>query len=146
MNEHNGCAKVEMTLPSDPQLLCVVRVAAERMATRVGFDEQQVEQIGLAVNEALANVIEHGYEGATDCPMEIVLVDVDSPEHGMGLRIAVRDRGRQVDPTVIRSRELNEVRPGGLGVHIIRTVMDDVEYVRRSDGGMEMTMTKWVVP
>ena len=58
--------------------------------------------------------------------------------------MAVRDRGRQVDPTTIKSRDLAEVRPGGLGVHIIQSVMDEYNYSCPPDGGMLLEMKKYV--
>jgi anti-sigma regulatory factor (Ser/Thr protein kinase) len=60
------------------------------------------------------------------------------------LECDVRDFGRQVDPSTIRSRSLDEVRPGGLGVHIIRSVMDEVEYSRAEGGGMRLRMLKYL--
>ena len=47
-----------------------------------------------------------------------------------------------MDPAVIKSRNLDEVRPGGLGVHIIKAVMDEVSYEKRNPIGMRLTMTK----
>jgi anti-sigma regulatory factor (Ser/Thr protein kinase) len=55
----------------------------------------------------------------------------------------IEDEAEQVDPCTIKSRCLDEVRPGGLGVHIIREVMDEVAYECRSGGvGMRLTMVK----
>jgi anti-sigma regulatory factor (Ser/Thr protein kinase) len=47
-----------------------------------------------------------------------------------------------VDPATIRSRDLDDIRPGGLGVHIIHEVMDEVRYERRDSRGMRLTMVK----
>ena len=60
--------------------------------------------------------------------------------------IRIDDRGKQTEPERIRSRELSEIRPGGLGVHIIKEVMDSVRYEKRSGGGMRLTMVKSVWP
>ena len=57
-------------------------------------------------------------------------------------RFVIEDRAKQVDPATIRSRDLSEVRPGGLGVYIINEVMDDVTYAMRPEGGMSLTMVK----
>ena len=56
--------------------------------------------------------------------------------------MCIRDHGRSVDPSSIKSRDLDDVRPGGLGVHIMRSVMDRVEYRKRGLTGMELSMTK----
>jgi anti-sigma regulatory factor (Ser/Thr protein kinase) len=63
------------------------------------------------------------------------------------IRIVIEDEAQQIDPALIRSRDLDEIRPGGLGVHIIKTIMDEAAYEKRSDGkggtgGMRLTMMK----
>ena len=58
------------------------------------------------------------------------------------LEIIIEDDARQVDLDTIRSRELEDVRPGGLGVHLISEIMDDVVYEHREAGGMRLLMRK----
>lgn len=147
MNEtgnHSGTRSVDLTILSDPKNLAVVRAAAEKMARQEGFAPSDVDGIVLAMDEALANVMKHGYDGRRDCEIRIRLEAVDAAGGRNGLRVVVRDRGKQIDPEHIRGRDLNDVRPGGLGVHIIRTVMDDVAYRCLDDGGMELRMVKYV--
>jgi anti-sigma regulatory factor (Ser/Thr protein kinase) len=60
----------------------------------------------------------------------------------LSLMIGVRDYGRSVDPSTIKSRDLDDFRPGGLGVHIIRSIMDEVEYVPQPGGGMSLRLVK----
>jgi len=114
------------------------------MAALEGFSGDDTHELTLAIDEALANVIKHGYQSRDDQPIELTLKSVRTPEGTPGLSIVVRDYGRQVDPTTIHGRDLNEVRPGGLGVHIIQTVMDEVEYSCPSGGGMQLRMVKYV--
>jgi hypothetical protein len=61
-----------------------------------------------------------------------------------GLRIVIEDCGRQADPDAIKGRDLDDIRPGGLGVHIIREVMDQAVYEKRPAGGMRLTLVKWL--
>ena len=110
------------------------------VAADLGFSESDVSKIMLAVDEALANVIRHGYGGPCDKPIDICIESVDHPQPA--LRIAVRDFGRQIDPDAIAGRDLDDVRPGGLGVHIMRTVMDHVQYTCAPGGGMQLEMLK----
>ena len=58
------------------------------------------------------------------------------------VRIVLDDRAKQVDPATIRSRDLDDIRPGGLGVYLIREIMDDVQFEHRDGGGMRLTMSK----
>ena len=59
-------------------------------------------------------------------------------------RLIIRDFGKQVDPDCIKSRDLDDVKPGGLGVHLIKSIMDEVKYRRHEEGGMELRMSKFI--
>jgi anti-sigma regulatory factor (Ser/Thr protein kinase) len=134
-------ADIQIKVLSQPRYLCVIRAAVAAAVGRIGFSEQTVGQVMLAVDEALTNVIRHGYQGRADGPIWVALQPVDDPEKP-GFRIVVEDEGLQVDPKEICSRDLEDLRPGGIGVHIIRQVMDEVEYTRRAGGGMKLVMSK----
>src|SRR5882672_4511490 len=112
---------IELHITSTARSLPVVRSAVERMAKLEGFSDDEAYALTWAIDEALANVIKHGYEGRCDQPITITLNPVHSADGRSGLRVVVRDQGRQVDPATIKSRDLSDLRPGGLGVHIIRT-------------------------
>ncbi|MGE3109188.1 MAG: ATP-binding protein [Phycisphaerales bacterium] len=152
-----------MELRSNPLYLSGAREMVAAVARRLGFTDEACGQIALAVDEALCNVIRHGYDRAADRPIWISLWPLgESGPAGRelseaagaeccrhvsdvmvaALRIVIEDEARQVDPGVIKSRNLDEVRPGGLGVHIIRAVMDDVKYEHRSPKGMRLSMLK----
>jgi serine/threonine-protein kinase RsbW len=118
-----------------------VRSRVGELARSLGFSTPDVGEIELAVDEALANVIRHGYGGPCDEPIEVT-IEPTSGESAEGLRIIIRDYGKQVDPACIDGRVLDDVRPGGLGVHIIRSIMDEVHYATASGGGMRLTMFK----
>jgi serine/threonine-protein kinase RsbW len=135
---------VELTILSDPRNLAVVRAAADKMARQEGFAASDVDGIVLAMDEALANVMRHGYEGRRDRTIHIRLEAVVGADTRPGIQVTLRDYGKQVPPEKIRGRDLEDIRPGGLGVHIIHTVMDHVEYRCLEDGGMQLRMTKYV--
>jgi len=130
-----------MRISGDPHQLAAVRIQVQTFARDVGFADSDCVHIALAVDEALANVIEHSYGGRCGEPIDIELADAGHKGRA-GIQIKVRDYGRQVDPGVIRSRELENVRPGGLGVHIIRSVMDEVDYTPADGAGMVLVMKK----
>jgi len=132
-----------MTITGSTDSLPVVRSALARMAELEGLAAEDVHKLTLAVDEALANVIKHGYGGPCDKPIHIRVEGFDEPDGRCGIRVAVRDHGKQVDPKTIKSRDLDDVRPGGLGVHIMRTVMDKVEFSCPIDGGMHLEMVKY---
>jgi len=129
---------------SQPRFLAAVRALIASVCDRLGFNSMQCGQISLAVDEALCNVITHGYERRSDGPVWINLWSDDADP--ARIKIVIEDLANQVDPDSIQPRDLDDIRPGGLGVHIIREVMDEVRYERRSDRGMRLTMTKHLRP
>lgn len=134
---------IRIQMVSDPNYLSGARDLVASVARRLGFPEEGCGQIALALDEALCNVIRHGYDRRRDGPIWISLWPLHAENgSGPGLRIVVEDEAKQVDPAVIKSRDLDEIRPGGLGVHIIRQVMDEVKYEKRDRAGMRLTLVK----
>lgn len=140
--------QIRLQLMSNPLYLSGARELVSAVAKRLGFADEACGKIALAVDEALCNVIRHGYGRDPNRPIWVSLWPVHEsgrggPEvHPGALKIVIEDEARQVDPAAIRSRDLEEIRPGGLGVHIIRAVMDEVKYEKRGTVGMRLTMIK----
>ncbi len=132
---------IELCIVSKPVYLCVVRAAISTALERFGLDEADCGKVMLAVDEAVTNVIRHGYDNAEDRPIW-VRFKPDGVNGKAGFVIVVEDLGKQVEPELIRGRDLEDVRPGGLGVHIIKQIMDEVEYTKREGGGMRLYMAK----
>jgi len=109
-------------------------------AGALGVASAEVAKIVLAVDEAVTNVILHGY-GGRGGPVEIEV----SGRPGE-LVIRLRDHARPFDPTGMPAPDLTgpaeERRPGGLGVHLIRQVMDQLIYRRPEEGGNELILIK----
>lgn len=142
MAETSAKPDLSLEMYSRPQYLAAARAMIGSVAQRIGFSDGECGQIMLALDEALCNVINHGYNRRPDGR---IWVNVWQLSHdGPGIRIVLEDNGVQVDPSSIRSRNLDEVRPGGLGVHIIRQTMHDVKYEKRPGEGMRLTMVKRV--
>src|SRR5256885_12700441 len=120
---------------SDPQLLFVVRGALERLTEVFGFSPPDRRSVTRAVDEALTNIMRHCYNGRTDQPIELHCSRVSPRSTGRldGLQILLSDQGPAVDPVRLRGRRLDEIKPGGLGLHFIRQSMDVVEYHRVGD-------------
>jgi anti-sigma regulatory factor (Ser/Thr protein kinase) len=144
MDERMTEPQLKLELLSQPRFLAAVRALISSLAQRVGFDEISCGQVSLAVDEALCNIINHGYDKRPDGRIwvNVWMVERDQPS----LRIVIEDRAKQVDPQTIRSRDLEDIRPGGLGVYIIREVMDEASYEKREGGGMRLTLFKRVAP
>jgi len=135
--------EIELRLTSDPMYLCGARELVGCIARRIGFDDMDCSKIALAVDEALSNIIRHGYERAFDKPIWLGLSPIKPSSDSIGgIVITIEDEAKQVEPCNMKGRDLEDIKPGGLGVHIIQEVMDKVSYEKRSPIGMRLVMTK----
>ena len=132
---------LSVELVSNPLYLCGVREMASQIAKRLGFTDAQCGQIALAIDEALVNIMKHGYEKRLDGRIWLKLRPMTEAS-GQALEVVIEDEAKQVDVCQIKSRDLADIRPGGLGVHIIKEVMDEVRYEKRPGAGMRLTMIK----
>lgn len=132
---------VAIRLASDPKLLKIVRAGIAHLCDLAGFSEEQRHRATLAVDEACANIIMHAYGGATDKPILITARLIEN-----GIEVVLRDYGKKADIESIKSRELDDIRPGGLGVHLIRSAMDAVVYDNTLPDGNQLTLKKYLSP
>ena len=138
-----------MNVSSDPANLAPVRRACEAFCRRQGLDEAAVADVGLCVNEAMANVTRHAYGGATDRPVVVTAEAIDAlgapvPDGNpaaRGVRVAVRDWGSGVNPLTLPPKEPDPLRPGGLGLVCLRRLADVVAFEPQPDG-MRLVIVK----
>tara|TARA_X000001036_G_scaffold337060_2_gene316024 strand:+ start:1590 stop:2033 length:444 start_codon:yes stop_codon:yes gene_type:complete len=109
--------------------------------TECGFSERLAGQVAMAVDEALCNIHRHGYQ---EEPGRARLTAKTAFSPHPSIFIEIIDEAEQVDAQTIKSRNLEEVRPGGLGVHLIQTIMDEATWTKRDSGGMRLTMRKTI--
>ncbi|VAW59768.1 Serine-protein kinase RsbW [hydrothermal vent metagenome] len=110
-------------LLSRADMLKPLRKFMRQLAKKQGCSEENIECLVMAINEACMNVIQHAYNNKNN---EEIIVEFYKQKNE--LIIKVIDFANCVDISQIKSRDLKEIRPGGLGVHIINEVMDSVEY------------------
>jgi anti-sigma regulatory factor (Ser/Thr protein kinase) len=118
---------------SDPRLLCVVRGAIENFTEICGFCPPDCRAVTRAVDEAVANVIRHAYGNRPDQLIKISCRLVEPEVAGKGLpslEIVMLDEGAPFEQEKVKERSLDEVKPGGLGLHFIRDSMDLMEHRR----------------
>jgi serine/threonine-protein kinase RsbW len=124
-------------MKSDPAQLREVRKLTEDFALSTGCSKETTEHVGLVLNEALANVIRHGYHGKKEQP-----IDVTVEKAAQELWVTIRDWGVKFDPSKLPNKNLSDnPTPGGLGLICIRRLMDDVSYEQLPDG-MRLKMGK----
>ena len=139
---------LRLHLESNPEALCLVRATVERATEVVHFSEDDSRAVVRSVDEALANVIRHAYKDRRGLPIEVTcrrLWDGRDAERPRGLEIVLVDSGMAVDPKKLKGRPLEEVRPGGLGIHFMKQSMDVVEF-RRKKGKNFLRMVKYLAP
>lgn len=136
---------IQLHMCANPEHLGVARATVRQIGQISGLKKSETEQITLAVVEALTNVIRHSYGGPCDKPIVIKFNKVDCPdEKKAALEITIRDFGEQVDPKTIEGRDLDEVEPGGVGVHIMQSIMDEIEFKQAENNGMKLRMIKFI--
>lgn len=126
-----------MRIDSDPANLAPARKAVESFTARCGFAEKAVNDVGLCLNEALANVMRHAYGGRNDRPIVITATFDKNDE----LTVRVRDWGNGVDPSTLPHEPYNPLTPGGVGLICLTELLDRMVYEPQPDG-MLATMVK----
>ena len=111
------------------------------IAREGGFSDKDVYNIQLATDEAASNIIEHAYENVSDGILELscgVKKDV--------ITIVLIDHGESFDPSEVPlpdlKADLSDRKIGGLGIFLMRKLMDEVTYEPRPDKSNVLTMTK----
>ena len=118
-----------LRLKANPGQLQEMRAEVMDALEGVGLGDHDRSLLVLAVSEACMNVIQHGYKGDPDGEMVLEILNNDP-----FLEFRLTDFAETVDPATIKPRPLDELRPGGLGVHFIRCVMDDYCYTVPAGG------------
>ncbi|MBI5075427.1 MAG: ATP-binding protein [Nitrospirae bacterium] len=128
---------VTIKVQSHPRYLSLIRDVTTRFCMTCGLDEDLTGRIKLAVDEACSNVIKYAYRG--DTSRGIVVKYAFSRKK---ISIIIEDSGEKADTEKIRGRDLDDVRPGGLGMHFIRRVFDLVEFDPKKAKGNRLLLMK----
>lgn len=120
---------VDLRLNADPSNLKLARGLLKATAEAQDFSEEEIDDILLAVTEALENVMVHAYEKKGEGEIILSLSRIEN-----GLKVHIRDFGPKVTPEQVKPRDLSQIRPGGLGTHFIEQIMDKVEFLPLSEG------------
>jgi len=109
------------------EFLDEIREFVGDIARTGGFNDKEVYNIQLATDEAASNIIEHAYDGVSDGLLEISC-DVKGPS----ITITLVDHGEPFDPSDVPApdlkADLSERKIGGLGIFLMRKLMDEVHY------------------
>lgn len=133
---------------SNPELLGVVRSAVNALSESIGFTPEASRAVIRAVDEGLANVMRHAYDGKRDSPIHLTCFSVASsglPKNAKaGIEIEISDRGIPMPAGKLNAPPPRELQPGGLGLEWMRKSMDVVEHSRRGKTNY-LRMTKYLM-
>jgi len=132
-----GLNSVTLTVPSQPKYLYIVRSALYPLLLGAGFGKRDARRIVLAVDEACSNIIRHAYEEDPSGTITVTATDAAGQ-----FTVRLRDYGRKADPSSIAPRNLEDVRPGGLGTHFMGQVFDAVTYDTSEGEGTLLILEK----
>ena len=137
--------KYQLKLPIETANLEIIREFVAHIAQNMGFSDENVHRIELAVDEASTNVIRHAYKGKNQ-KKEFISIDVATYDDR--LEIDVIDSGKGFKPNRIKTPDmdiyLKEMKRGGLGLYLIKTLMDEVEYRIKPGVRNRVRMVKYV--
>jgi anti-sigma regulatory factor (Ser/Thr protein kinase) len=127
-----------LKIPSHPKYLRTVRLLTDEMGELYGMKANDIKSIKLAVDEACSNVIKHAYK--EDTSKKIIIKFVLSPK---GFEVIIEDNGIKVEPSNIKGRDFDDVRPGGLGTHFIKRAFDLVLFDDKKKKGNRLILVKY---
>lgn len=129
-----------ITLPNDVQATTELGMFVDEVCENVGFDMSTTFKLNLAIEEAVVNVMSYAYPAGTKGD-----VDIDAEADDEQLKFVISDSGTPFDPTqkgeVDTTLSAEERSIGGLGIHLIRQIMDTINY-ERVDGKNVLTLSK----
>jgi len=133
--EHAAPELVDLRIPSRAEWVALARLAAATVANRLRFSIEEIEDVKLAVAEACTAVIQHEPHG------EFIQLTCEALDDS--LRVRVHDSGRHgVHSADAASMNFDEARIAGLGIFLIRTLMDEVSYDVHPQQGTDLLMVK----
>lgn len=130
-----ACETINMEITTNPDYVSIIRLTASGIANKMGFPIDDIEDIKVAVSEACTNAIKH----SKDDVFNIVFNILDN-----AINIEIQDNGKGYDVSSISTPDLENPKESGLGLFIIKTLMDDVDIESEHNQGTKIKMTKYL--
>jgi serine/threonine-protein kinase RsbW len=131
-----------VVFPGRYESLSEIRDFVVEIAKEAGFQDFDLYAVELAVDEACSNIIEHAYGGENKGNIELTCNLTER-----GLEIVLRDHGKTFNPAIIPEPnfglDIDELKPGGAGLFLMRKMMDEVTFDFSNDSGNVLTMIKY---
>ncbi|MEO8053900.1 MAG: ATP-binding protein [Acidobacteriota bacterium] len=133
--------RLAMSGVATPETLEAIQAFVVEGCRKAGADEAATFDFRLAVDEACTNVAVHGYAGGGPGPIDVVL-----ESDGARIRVSITDRGVPFRPELVAAPDLDaeaeDRLPGGLGWHLIRNLMDEIEYHSGPEFGNRLVIAR----
>lgn len=128
---------ITIKLPSKAEYVSIARLAASVISNTVGFNIEEIDDIKVAVGEACNNAVLHGK--SEDEVYEINFILSDDKIH-----IEVKDNGVGFDEDKYEEPDLNNLKGNGLGIYIMKSLMDEVDITAENKEGTTLKMVKYL--
>ncbi len=143
MNDKFNTFYNELSVKSTTDHLSQIREFTKSAAKQCGFSEDVIGKIILAVDEACTNIIKHAYKYSNEGNINISVKFADSK-----FEIAITDEGIHFNPDTIPEPDIKEYykqkKVGGLGVYLIKKLMDEVKYATLTGNKNQVTLVKYL--
>jgi serine/threonine-protein kinase RsbW len=126
-----------LTISSDLRLLALVRAFIEGFCQVAGCDARTTDAVVMATDEAVNNVMRHAHCGHPEATVQIQCV-----VHADSIEVCILDEGAPFDLASVPHLDPAELRIGGRGVFLMRTLMDELSCQPRGDRGNLLRMVK----
>jgi serine/threonine-protein kinase RsbW len=127
-----------LSVPGKAEYVSTVRLAVSSLAAQSGFDVETIDDIKVAVSEACSNILCHSKIGDDGS------YRVECTRHDGRIEITVADDGVGFDADSYETPDPDCLHAGGLGIYIIKALMDEVEVTSRDGAGAVIRMTKHI--
>ena len=126
---------IKISLPGKPEYVSIARLTASVIANQMGFNIDDVEDIKVAVGEACNNAVLHGksHEEVFEVQFEV---------QANRMIIEIRDNGNGFDLDDYQAPEPGDLKENGLGIFIMKTLMDEVDFIPVQNNGTTIRLVK----
>ena len=108
-----------------------VRVFSREVFEKINIQQEQKDELVLAIAEAAQNIVKHGYKGVENTTDKMqIKISLKNNE----LEIGFFDKGKPVVPGNVQHRKLDDIKPGGLGTFFIKQIMDEAVFKKDQKG------------
>lgn len=130
-----NCKSISIEISSNPDFVSIIRLTVSGIANKMGFSVEEIDDIKVSLSEALTNVIKHSNEEK----MTILFNLFENK-----LEITVKDNGKGYDYKSLKNPNANDLKENGMGIFIIKSLMDEVLIKSDNNQGTEISMIKYL--